>query len=132
MLNVGLDVGLLSNHLTMTFDVFSNKTNDLLLNVSIPASTGFNTVLLNSGSLTNKGIEVAMNYKISSSSNFKWDVSGNLSVLRNEITSLGLKYTFLFEQHERPLGNIWKLGGSWKPDRRMERIQLCWFVPDGC
>jgi len=57
MLNVGLDVGLLSNHLTMTFDVFSNKTNDLLLNVSIPASTGFNTVLLNSGSLTNKGLK---------------------------------------------------------------------------
>jgi outer membrane receptor protein involved in Fe transport len=109
MLNVGMDIGLLSNHLTMTLDVFSNKTNDLLLNVSIPASTGFNTVLLNSGSLTNKGIEVAMNYKVANSSNFKWDVSGNLSVLRNKITSLGLSTPFFSNSTSGHLGVF----GSW-------------------
>lgn len=109
MLNLGLDLALLNNRLSMTFDVFSNKTTDLLLDVSIPQSTGFSTILLNSGSLTNKGIEFSTNYKILNNKALKWDVSGNISFLRNEITSLGKSTPFFANSTSGHLGVF----GSW-------------------
>ncbi len=109
MLNLGLDMALLNNRLSMTFDVFSNKTTDLLLDVSIPQSTGFSTILLNSGSLTNKGIEFSTNYKILNNKALKWDVSGNISFLRNEITSLGKSTPFFANSTSGHLGVF----GSW-------------------
>ena len=109
MLNLGLDLAFLSNRLSMTFDVFSNKTTDLLLDVSIPQSTGFSTIMLNSGSLTNKGFEFSTNYKIVNNKDFKWDVSGNLSILRNEILDLGKSTPFFASSPSGHLG----IFGSW-------------------
>ncbi|WP_405517515.1 SusC/RagA family TonB-linked outer membrane protein [Spirosoma sp. KNUC1025] len=109
MLNLGLDLAFLNNRLSMTFDVFSNKTTDLLLDVSIPQSTGFSTIMLNSGSLSNKGVEFSTNYKIVNSKDFKWDVSGNVSILRNEITDLGKSTPFFASSPSGHLG----IFGSW-------------------
>ncbi len=109
MLDLGLDVALLNNRLSMTFDVFSNKTSDLLLDVSIPQSTGFSTILLNSGSLTNKGLEFSTNYKVISNKSLNWDLSGNISFLRNKITSLGQSTPFFANSTSGHLGVF----GSW-------------------
>jgi TonB-linked SusC/RagA family outer membrane protein len=109
MLNIGLDMSLLNNRLSMTFDVFNNKTTDLLLDVSIPQSTGFSTIMLNSGSLSNKGIEFSTNYKIFNNGAFKWDVSGNISVLRNKILDLGTSTPFFANSTSGHLGVF----GSW-------------------
>ncbi|MBC3784640.1 SusC/RagA family TonB-linked outer membrane protein [Spirosoma utsteinense] len=109
MLNLGLDVALLNNRLSMTFDVFSNKTTDLLLDVSIPQSTGFSTIMLNSGSLSNKGIEFSTNYKIINNKSFKWDISGNISLLRNKILDLGTSTPFFANSTSGHLGVF----GSW-------------------
>lgn len=109
MLNIGLDMELLKNRLSFTVDIFRNKTTDLLLDVSIPQSTGFNTIMLNSGSLLNKGIEFSSTYKIASSDAFSWDVSGNVSVLRNEIIDLGRSTPFFANSTSGHLGVF----GSW-------------------
>ncbi|RRB00858.1 SusC/RagA family TonB-linked outer membrane protein [Larkinella rosea] len=109
MLNLGLDMSLMDNRLSMTFDVFNNKTTDLLLDVSIPQSTGFSTIMLNSGSLSNKGIEFSTNYKILNKGAFKWDVSGNISVLRNKILDLGKSTPFFANSTSGHLGVF----GSW-------------------
>ncbi len=109
MLNVGMDLALLQNRLTFTVDVFSNKTTDLLLDVSIPQSTGFTSIMLNSGSLSNKGVEFSVNYKIANSKAFTWDVSGNLSVLRNKIRDLGQSTPFFANSTSGHLGVF----GSW-------------------
>ncbi len=109
MLNLGLDLALLNNRLSMTFDVFSNKTTDLLLDVSIPQSTGFSTILLNSGSLTNKGIEFTTNYKVINTRALQWDVSGNISFLRNQIIDLGKSTPFFANSTSGHLGVF----GSW-------------------
>jgi TonB-linked SusC/RagA family outer membrane protein len=109
MLNLGLDVALLNNRLSMTFDVFSNKTSDLLLNVSIPQSTGFSTIFLNSGSLANKGLEFSTNYKVISNKALNWNLSGNISFLRNKITSLGKSTPFFANSTSGHLGVF----GSW-------------------
>ena len=109
MANVGLDIALLNNRLGLTFDAFHNKTTDLLLDVSIPQSTGFSTVMLNSGSLTNKGLEFAVDYKLFDNEDFKWNVNGNVSVLRNKILDLGQSTPFFAGSTSGHLG----IFGSW-------------------
>jgi TonB-linked SusC/RagA family outer membrane protein len=109
MLNLGLDVSLLNNRLTLTIDAFKNKTTDLLLDVSIPQSTGFSTVMLNSGSLANKGLEFSASYKLLTTNSFSWDVSGNVSVLRNKILDLGKSTPFFSNSTSGHLGVL----GSW-------------------
>jgi TonB-dependent starch-binding outer membrane protein SusC len=88
MLNVGLDLGFLNGKLTATLDYFNNTTTDLLLNVALAPTTGFQTALQNSGSLNNTGIELSLNYNAINTTNFRWDIRGDISRVKNEITDL--------------------------------------------
>lgn len=109
MLNAGLDFSLLENKLNFTADYFYNTTEDLLLFVSIPSSLGFSSILKNSGSLENKGFELGMNYIVLDRNDFRWDISGNISFLRNKITDLGTSTPFFSGSTSGHLG----VDGSW-------------------
>ena len=87
--NVGLDASFLEGGLNVTADYFLTNTQDLLLEVALPTSSGFNTALLNSGSLQNRGFELGVDAIPVDNDDFSWNISGNISFLRNEITSLG-------------------------------------------
>jgi TonB-dependent starch-binding outer membrane protein SusC len=91
--DIGTDIGFLENKLNLTFDYYHKKTTDLLLNVELPYSSGFNSTLQNTGSVENKGIELALNAVIIDKS-FHWDVTGNFHLNRNEIVDLGLSNPF--------------------------------------
>jgi TonB-linked SusC/RagA family outer membrane protein len=56
-LDLGIDLGLFKNRIQFTADYYSKKTVDLLLNVTLPTSSGFSSVLQNVGSVGNKGFE---------------------------------------------------------------------------
>lgn len=109
MFNVGMDFAFLENKLTLTADYFYNTTEDLLLYVTIPSSLGFSSVLKNSGSLENKGFELSMNYIAIDRQDFRWDISGNISFLRNQITDLGSSTPFFSSSTSGHLG----VDGSW-------------------
>lgn len=109
MVNVGLDLSLLDNRLNLTAEYFFNHTEDLLLYVTVPSSLGFNSILKNSGSLENKGFEVSLNYIAVDSRDLRWDVSGNISFLRNKITDLGSSTPFFSGSTSGHLG----IDGSW-------------------
>ncbi|WP_290567919.1 SusC/RagA family TonB-linked outer membrane protein [Leeuwenhoekiella sp. UBA6783] len=109
MRNIGLDASFFNNRLNLTLDYFNNKTEDLLLFVSIPSSLGFQSILKNSGSLENKGFEVGLDGYIVNNDNFKWNLAGNLSILRNRLTSLGDSTPFFSSTTSGHLG----VEGSW-------------------
>jgi TonB-linked SusC/RagA family outer membrane protein len=109
MFNTGLDMAFFGNRLGITVDYFNNRTTDLLLYVSIPQSTGFNTLLQNTGSLANKGVEVSADVKVISSGDFSWDLNGNVSILRNQIEDLGDSAPFFAGSTSGHLG----VNGSW-------------------
>ena len=94
MYNFGLDFSFMENRLNLTTEYFHNNTEDLLLFVTIPSSLGFDSILKNSGSLENRGFEFSLNYVAISRSDFRWDISGNISFLRNKITDLGSSTPF--------------------------------------
>lgn len=55
--DLGFDLGLYKERIQLTADYYSKKTSDLLLNVTLPPSSGFGTVLQNVGAVQNKGFE---------------------------------------------------------------------------
>lgn len=85
--NLGLDFGLFANRITGEFDVYDKLTEDLLLNVQIPATSGFNTSLRNVGKLENKGWELTVN-TFNLVGNFRWNSTFNISNNENKITDL--------------------------------------------
>ncbi|MDN3670318.1 hypothetical protein QWY93_13390 [Echinicola jeungdonensis] len=109
MRNIGLDASFFKSRLNLTLDYFDNKTEDLLLFVSIPSSLGFESILKNSGSLQNKGFEIGLDGYIIDNGDFKWNLAGNLSILRNKLTDLGSSTPFFSSTTSGHLG----VAGSW-------------------
>ncbi len=96
--NLGLDLGMFNNRLNFTIEVYKKKTDDLLQNLIIPSSTGFQTKLVNSGSVENKGLELTLSGIVAKSKDFEWNANANISFNRNKILSLSADVT---EQYGR-------------------------------
>lgn len=86
--NVGLDMGFLNNRINFTVDYYHKKTRDLLQDVKIPNSTGFGTMLINSGYVTNEGLELSGKFYILQDTPLKWNLDANISFNRNKIGGL--------------------------------------------
>ena len=56
-LNAGVELAFFRNRLTLEADYFVKKTNDLLFNMPLPASTGFTSEPRNVADMLNKGVE---------------------------------------------------------------------------
>ncbi len=79
--NVGLDLGLWSNRLTFTLDLYKKNTTDLLLNRVLPAFVGPIVVSQNIGEVENKGFDISLGAVVLQ--NNDWTISSILSVSRN-------------------------------------------------
>lgn len=87
--NIGADLALFRNRLNVTLDAYRSVTKDMLLNVPVPAYTGFTTQLTNIGSMENKGFEFGLSSKNITGSAFTWSTDFNLSLNRNKVLKLG-------------------------------------------
>ena len=87
--DVGIDIGLFKHRVNITLDYYYKKTVDLLLQVPVPRSTGFESIYQNFGSLQNKGYEVAISGDIlKSARGVNWNASFNISGNKNKILKL--------------------------------------------
>ncbi len=89
--NVGIDLAMLNNRLEFTAEWYKNKSEDLLYSVPVPASTGVanESVTMNAASMENSGFEFSVTWRDRFPFGLKYDVSANLSTLKNKVTSLG-------------------------------------------
>ncbi len=87
-LNTGIDIGLWGDRLTFTADYYYKRTNDLLLNAQLPYTSGYNAAYKNIGSVSNAGVELAINTVNFAKADFKWFSSFNISFNRNKVLSL--------------------------------------------
>lgn len=87
--NIGLDLGLLKNKITLTAEYYQRKTDNLILSVPLPPSFGYlnSTVNQNVGSMKNSGFEVQLGYN-KREGELKWYASTNLSFVTNQVTRL--------------------------------------------
>ncbi len=86
--DVGFEIGFFNNRFSAEVDLYERNTTDLLLNVEVPGTTGFNSQLKNAGRLNNKGIEFTINSDNITSKNLRWTTSINFGLNRNKITDL--------------------------------------------
>jgi TonB-linked SusC/RagA family outer membrane protein len=87
-IDAGFDITVWNNRISASFDVYSRKSEDLLLNVPIPQATGFSSYLSNAGSVRNKGWELEITSRNMTGNNFQWTTSANLSHNTNKVLSL--------------------------------------------
>ena len=88
--NVGIDLAMFNNRLEFTAEWYKNKSTDLLYNVPVPANAGVRneTVTMNAASMENSGFEFSATYR-NHDHPLRWQLSANLSTLKNKVTSLG-------------------------------------------
>lgn len=89
-LNVGLDFGLFRDRATFAFDVYQNKTIDLFVRQPLSATTGFGSLDINAGIMTNKGVEVSVNVDIIKNRDLLVAAGFNHAINNNNIEDLGL------------------------------------------
>lgn len=108
--NIGLDLGMFRNRLTLAVDLYRKDTEDLLANVPLPEESGFGSIRQNVGAVRNQGIEIALGGTILTTKNFSWNSNFNITFQENEVTRLAGGTAFqsgdyIIEEGE-PIGNI--------------------------
>lgn len=91
--NIGLDYEFLKGTLTGSFEMYKNKTEDLLNQFLIPG-TGYDYQYRNMGEVENKGFETTLNYAAVRKQNYGLNLSFNIAFNKNKINSLGLNPDF--------------------------------------
>lgn len=86
--NFGVDLSLLNDRINFTADIYRSHKKNLLLNVSLPAASGFSGSVQNIGELENKGVEFSVNTETIKSKAFNWTTSFNISANNNKVLAL--------------------------------------------
>ena len=86
--NVGFDLAVLKEKLSLTFDLFSNKTSNMIVFESISSFAGFDFAVNNSAAMRTNGYEISANSRILGKKDVKVDLGFSISQYKNQITSL--------------------------------------------
>ncbi|WP_028664978.1 SusC/RagA family TonB-linked outer membrane protein [Runella zeae] len=86
--NLGMDVSLFQNRLSLIVDAYRAHKKNLLLNVILPAASGFSSSLQNIGEVENKGLELTLNSQNINRGAFQWNTDFNISWNRNKVLAL--------------------------------------------
>jgi len=84
----GFDVRLFKGRANLDLAVYDRTTEDAILPAAISSTSGFGTRVVNVGEVTNKGVEVLLNFTPIRSKDLNWDVSLNYSHNSNKVVSL--------------------------------------------
>lgn len=99
--NIGIDFGLFNNRLSGSFNYYYSQTRDLLITKVLAPSAGLDNPILNVGKMSNKGIEIELNWN-DKINDFNYSIGANLTTTKNKVLELanegqtiygeGLKY----------------------------------------
>jgi TonB-linked SusC/RagA family outer membrane protein len=87
-LELGADITLYKDIVNIGFNVYKNTSKDLLLNVAIAPTQGFQTTKTNVGTLENRGYELTLGLNPIKTKNLSWNIYGTFSHNDNKITKL--------------------------------------------
>lgn len=88
-LDIGMELEMFNGRITFEGDYYYKYTSDLLLNKPIPATTGYQSVLANVGSVSNRGVDLALNVGLTKTARFDWRVSFVANYNKNKVEKLG-------------------------------------------
>ena len=94
--NLGMDLSLFRDRITLSVDVYNNQAKNLLLNVPIASTYGYSTQLQNIGKTSNKGVEIQLGAVIAKKKDFTWNANFNISFNKNRVEALGQNQTLFY------------------------------------
>ncbi|SMO31822.1 TonB-dependent receptor domain-containing protein [Fodinibius sediminis] len=138
--NIGLDIDLFNERLSLTGDAYYKKTSDLLLIRRVPRYTGYSQYLDNIGSTENRGLELSLTTQNIATSSLSWSTGLQFTVNRNKVLNLSdgepllvgtpISYasgqSFRIIQEGRSLGAFYgyEYGGGYTTMSRKSTIRL--------
>lgn len=134
--NVGLDMALFQNRVELSAEYYYNEANDILMEAPngypIPISSGavgWEIAAANGASMTNQGFELNLAYR-QMSGDFHYQISGNLTTLKNEVTQIGptnlpVEYPTSRTEIGRSMGELYGhiVEGVFQSDDEINRVQ---------
>jgi TonB-linked SusC/RagA family outer membrane protein len=87
-LNIGVDIAFWNERINASVDVYNNKTENMMVYEPLAAATGFEKVLVNSGSMKNSGIEFAVNARLINHNKWKFDAGLMIAKNTNKVVSI--------------------------------------------
>jgi len=85
---IGLDLNLFKNRISLTATAYETQSTNQILNAQTPFETGFNARIVNAGEMSNKGIELSLNATAIQSKKFSWNILANWSTNKNKVLSM--------------------------------------------
>lgn len=113
--NIGLDLSLFDDRISLTADIYRDLKTDLLLAVGLPAASGFTSSVQNIGNIENKGVELGLQTLNLKSNRFEWSSGLTFSANRNEVLALATEGERIFNsdvhitQEGYPIGSFYLL-----------------------
>ena len=84
-IDLGIDFATLQNRLTGTIDLYDRKNEDIILPILVPPVLSPDPVFLNSGVVTNQGVEVSLKWQDRIGDNLNYWIGGKFSYNKNEL-----------------------------------------------
>ncbi len=91
--DLGLDIDMFNNRLSMALDYFDKRTFNLIQaqTMNWPGTMGLDAMLVNQGEVRNRGFELQVNWNQQVNKDWSYFVSGNFSYLKNWVSDIGVK-----------------------------------------
>ena len=90
--DVGIDLGLMRNRISLSADYFDRKTSDILVQVPLVASYGVGIApFQNAGVVSNKGFELSLTYRSAGTQKLNYQVTANVATVKNKLETLGVE-----------------------------------------
>jgi hypothetical protein len=101
--NIGLDIALFKR-IELSVDVYEKTTSSLLFFRALPATTGYDGVYENVGSIRNRGIEFNLTTKNFATKDFSWETNLNIGINRNKVLEVNQGRTEVVTGGRQPIG----------------------------
>ncbi len=122
--DIGMDIGLLDDRISLVLDFYDKRTTNMLYQVDIPFGAGFPNIQDNIGEFHFWGYEFGVNARVIRSDLFTWNADFNISFNRNKVIQLGTNNT--------PIGGIGNYSSTiWKTEVGQPIGQFYGYVFDG-
>lgn len=84
----GTEMRFINNRASIDLTLYHRSSKDQILDQDLDPATGFDVKTINAGRLTNKGIELALGYAVVKSKSVTWQLDGNFTLNRSEVSEM--------------------------------------------
>lgn len=114
--NIGVDFSTLTGRLTGSVEFYNKNTSDLLGRMAADPTLGWNSFIVNYGSMYNRGIDITLTSTNVKTRHFRWNTTFNFNYNKNELTKLDVSdnslYGYVYDLQRRqgiPLDGLYSI-----------------------